>query len=579
MARSNPTPRGLKVSTEESLALRIPSISLPPYGKVVDIETSEIIPFNPEQATYKLQQTLVGYFSEESLIEGRDLTYWLTVLKGRQTGSTTACTMCLYPLVSYTPGVSAAIIADKQARANDMFKRLNLAYNHWPKNIRTDRESTNESKCLTTSIDSKVNVLSAESPDVGIGLSVDYLVGSECPLWANASEQMSSLLPAMIKRKASKVVMESTPQPLSAPSGEWWRDHWFDSKRGKGRWRAAFFPFWDAKANRAPWPKGSAITLEEQRLLDAYGKPDPYGHPGLTLENLAFRRFYMDSDSEVRRNPELFKVWFPFDDLTCWISQGVGVIPNHALDRHVRPGLAREDDEYVEFEPPHPDGIYVIGCDPAGTGRDNAGNDHCSFQVLRIWDDEWRQVAVFGGDADTLRFCHKLDAVGRRYNNALLGVERNGVGHAVVTMMRHLKYPNLFHDGAFNPGIYKSSEEEWVAVLIDSLIDKLTLLGEDTVSQVQGYRRDRDHERSLKAERFAKNAGGRRKRHHWDKVSALMVACAVAPKAPRRYKLVEQPKNVVLFGDMTWDQHLEYEKKLASFRDKRAPRRIHGRRR
>lgn len=561
------------------MALRLPSVSLPLYGKVVDINTSSIIPFEPDNVSYKLQQTLISYFSDDSLIDGRDETYWLTMLKARQSSCSTGAAMCVYPLVSYTPGVNAAIIADKQARANALFKSLNTTYNYWQKNIRTERESTNESKCLTTSIDSKVNVLSAESPDVGIGLSVDYLIGSECPLWADAAAQMSGLLPAMINRRNSKVVMESTPQPLSAPSGEWWRDHWLDSKRGMGRWRAAFFPFWDAKANRRPWPKNSAVTIEEQRLLDRYGKTDQWGHPGLTLENLAFRRLYMDTDTEIRRNPDLFRVWYPFDDITCWIAQGVGVIPGHALERHLQPDLASEKDEYTEFEPPHPDGVYVIGCDPSGTGRDDAGNDHCAFQVLRIWDDEWKQVAVFGGIADTLRFCHKLNDVGLRYNKALIGVERNGVGHAVTTMLRALKYPNLYHDAAFQPGLFKSSEEEWVSILIDSLMDKLTLVGDDTVSQVQGYRRDRDHERTLKAERFARSSGGRRKRHHWDKVSALMVACAIAPKAPRRYKPVQQPENVVLFGDMTWKQHEEYALKVARFKNNVTNRRIHGRRR
>jgi hypothetical protein len=101
---------------------------------------------------------------------------------------------------------------------------------------------------------------------------------------------------------------------MSMPSTEWWRDQCRDAKLGMGRWVYAFFPFWDGKLNRRPWPKNSKLTAEEVGLLDRYG------HLGLKKENLAFRRLMMETDAEIRRNPDLFKVYYPFDDVSCWIA-------------------------------------------------------------------------------------------------------------------------------------------------------------------------------------------------------------------------------------------------------------------
>lgn len=562
----------MKVSADIAKALAKPAISLPRYGKIVDLQTSQIEVFDSTRLTYKCQDTIVGYMSDPPLTDTGE-TVWVCVLKGRQTGGSTTGALCLYPPVAYQPGVNAGIIADRKKRADYLFDRINLCDKYWPDDIRTPRENTNETRALTTEDGSKLIVMSAESEAVGIGLSLDYLMGSELPFWTDAGTQLSMIQPAMMNRLQSRLMLESTPAPLSEPSGQWWMDHWADAVRAKGRFRGAFFPFWDSKANVRPWPKGSAVTVEELRLLERFGKTDQWGHPGLTLENLAFRRWVMDSDAKIRRNPDLFGVFYPFDDVSCWIAQGLGVVPVYALDRHLQHDLHPEEEDYTEFRPPNPDAVYVIGVDPSGYGR-----DHAAFQVIEVWDDEWVQVASYGAVTDPNIFAQKLFDTGIRYNKAKICIERNGPGVAQTALLRHMKYPNLHYDGWGKPGVHKSNQEEWLSLLVDALLDKLTLLGRDTVMQTKGYRHDRMNERTMKAEILRPGNAGRRARHHWDKVSALMVACAVAPSAPRRYKRVEKPGNVLLFQEMTWDQHVEYIKKVESLKLP-AKRRIHYRRR
>ena len=105
------------------------------------------------------------------------------------------------------------------------------------------------------------------------------------------------------------------------------------ASQGSGRHKAIFLPFWDGKLNARPVPKGFQPTNEEIDLLNRYS------HLGLQQENLVFRRFIMDTDPEIRRNPEMFGVMYPFDDISCWIASTNAAIPEHALEEHLNSEL------------------------------------------------------------------------------------------------------------------------------------------------------------------------------------------------------------------------------------------------
>lgn len=523
-----------------------PAVSLRLYGKVVDQETSEVVTYDPTRIARNLQQTIVSYLSDPPLTADSHMR-WLTCLGYRQAGKSTCAATSVYPLVAYNEGWDAVLIADKKDRAQYLFDRVMFLHNHWSPEVRTKQISTNETRSLTLENGSKYRVLSGESDAVGIGQSVDVFIGSELPYWANASRQFSLIYPAMINRKRSRMLLESTPAPLSEPSAQWWMDKCRDAQMGRGRDLFAFFPFWDGFLNRRAWPVGQPLSHEEIRLMELYGPQ------GLAHENLAFRRHVMDSDPEIRRNPDLFGVYYPFDPITCWISSGAGMIPASAVERFRL--LMPESDGLTIFKEPSAGAQYLIGVDPSGWGR-----DHAAFQVLEVWDDSWEQVASFGANVDPNDFAEILEQTGVKYNMARIGVERNGVGAAPIVLLRQSKYPNLHYDQAYKPGVHKSNHDEWVTLLVDALLDKLLLHGDDTVAQIRGYRGDKTVERTIRSELLSTNAGRRRARHHWDKASALMVACAIAPYMPVRYRPKPKPDNVVMFRDMTWNQLKDYEK-------------------
>tara|TARA_R110002012_G_scaffold163877_5_gene326302 strand:- start:36 stop:1193 length:1158 start_codon:yes stop_codon:yes gene_type:complete len=357
--------------------------------------------------------------------------------------------------------------------------------------------------------------------------------------------------PSLINRQEALVVFEATPWERNCA----WHEHYVMAKQGSGRHKAVFFPFWDGKLNARATPKDFVPTNEEISLLNRYGGQ------GLSTDNLVFRRFIMDTDPEVRRNPEMFGVMYPFDDISCWIASANAAIPEHALKKHLARELIPWTGPYQEYEAPQEGAIYVIGVDPSGY----AARDHASFQVLKCWRDEWTQVACFAEHMDPLSFTNQLIRVANRYNRASICVESNGVGQSVLALLNDREYPNMYYEAKFKPGFTSTSKslDQATGWLIDGLLDELVLNDRDTLQQIQTYKNDKRTEESAASEILRGSASSRRReRHHWDKVSALLMAVVAARRAPVREKPGGEKKdtNVLLFTGMSYDSQEKYRK-------------------
>ena len=554
--------------------LQNPSESLPRFAHIIDQKTSERLPYSPGAITRNLQSTIVSYASNPP-VTAHGQVKWLALLGYRQGGKSTAGELAFYPKAAYRYGHDHVCIADTRPRADYLHQRVHITHRNWPEEIRSPTVSTREARQLTFDPDlmigGKMRVLSAHTEAVGIGQSPDSLHGSEPPFWKNGSYAWSLIQPSMINRDRALVLLEGTAAPADAPSVEWWKDVCHDAKLGRGRWVYAFFPYWDGKLNSRPWPKDWTLENDEVRLLERYGPL------GMTKDNLAFRRFVLDTDKEMRRYPELFDVFYPKDDTSCWIASAKGVIPKHVLERHLNGSLTEWVGPYMEYEPPEAGAIYAIGVDPAGY----AARDHASFQIFKVYDGEWTQVACYAGHTEPVGFTREIIRAHERYNSAKIGVEINGVGAAVVALLEEAGLSrHLYYEKPYKPGITTTAKslDQMLGWLIDALRDELTLNDEDTVSQALSYGHDKRTERSANSELLRGTGGGRgrRERHHWDKISALMMAIVVARNLPRRVKkeAPDELGNVLLFKDMTYDQVTSYRESLAKDEaDRQRPRR------
>ena len=166
-----------------------------------------------------------------------------------------------------------------------------------------------------------------------------------------------------------------------------------------------------------------------------------------------------------------------------------------------------------------------------------------------------------------MSFTNQLLRVANRYNKALICVESNGVGQSVLALLNDRDYSNLYYEAKFKPGFTSTSKslDQATGWLIDALMDELVLNDRDTLQQLQTYKNDKRTEESAASEILRGSASGkRRERHHWDKVSALLMAIVGARYLPVRDKpgSKQQETNLLMFTGMSYDDQERYRKKL-----------------
>ena len=89
-------------------------------------------------------------------------------------------------------------------------------------------------------------------------------------------------------------------------------------------------------------------------------------------------------------------------------------------------------------------------------------------------------------------------ALARRYNNAIVSIERNGVGAGCIQYMQAMGYNGLYYDDNLKPGINKSSEEQVLGVLGEALRSTLSLRSGRLADQIVSYRRDMSVQQSMR---------------------------------------------------------------------------------
>mgnify|MGYP003134624820 FL=1 len=532
--------------------LRDPAKSLPAFGQVHDQKTSQFIPYDPKRITATMQTDVLDYLSNPPQTSDNQNKF-LTILTARQMGKSLSVEYGCYPLAAYNPGWDHVCIADNAARAEYLHRRVHHLHQKWPGDVRSPTVHSRESRQLSFKPmqGGKMRVLSAESGAVGIGQSPDSFHASECPFWDDFSGSMFLIWPSLVNRDNAIAIFESTPWEANSD----WHHHYLEAKAGNGRNMAKFYPFWDGALNRRAWDKSWKLENEEIDFMNRYQKD------GLTKEHLAFRRFLLSTDQQLRRRPDLFPVFYPFDDLSCWIAAANAAIPAHALERHRNKELTPWKEPYMEYEKPQEGAIYAIGADPCG----HAARDHAAFQVLKVYDGEWTQVATYAAHVDPIIFTRKLMEVGERYNNARIVVESNGVGQAVLSLLREWDYRNLYYEKARRPGFTTTGKslDQMLGYTIDALLDDLELNDENTVEQLMSYKNDKHIEEGPNSEIARGEANRkRRERHHWDKVSAMMMAIIGARDLPRRSKpgFSDPDANIIELRPYTYKERLQLYK-------------------
>lgn len=378
-------------------------------------------------------------------------------LKPRQGGYTTYMIIRRLLLACIlNPGHNGLLIAQKSKSASDYFRILKRAFNLFAVSDPFDKGKnalakelhrhllhtvySNRRELVFDQLDLAIRCESAEVEEVGQGYTYMHVVASEVARWEHNPEATLSNLKESIP-KGGTFDMEST---ANGYGGYFFEECMRARNVQEGVYREFtyhFHPWWFHEEYKDEEPVEEAtLTKEEQRLLMTYGE----GENNVDLHKLAWRR---RKKEELRQD---FDEKYPEDDITCFLLTGGQFFDREILKtRHMElmTYKPRElHDKLTIFKKEKPHRRYIIGVDVAeGTAADDAGND-LDWSCAYVIDEETgEECASYRDQVIPEELGWDMAALGKRYNDALIAVERNEDGGAVIlTLEVACMYMNLY---------------------------------------------------------------------------------------------------------------------------------------
>ncbi len=348
------------------------------------------------------------------------------VLKARQLGITTYVAARFFVSTITRPGTLTVQVAHDQTSAEEIFRIVHRYLANLPAVLRAgvlETSRSNVKQIAFPHLDSEYRVETAADPNAGRGSTIQNLHCSEVARWPNdAAATLASLRAAV--PPDGEIVLESTPNGAGGCFYEEWQN-----AEEKGYTRH-FFPWWWEPSYRKRGALGE-LTDEEKQLVKMHG---------LSREQIRFRRD-MRANFGIRAREE-----FAESPIECFLASGECVFDVEKIGRRIAdlpsPVETRDNGRLEIYYPPrHKE--YIVGVDPAGGGTDG---DYSAVQVLDC--ETGLQCAEFRGHCTPPELAHLVGELAREYNGALVAVERNNHGHAVLAQLESTeRYEHLYAQG------------------------------------------------------------------------------------------------------------------------------------
>ncbi len=355
------------------------------------------------------------------------------VLKARQLGITTYVAARFFNHTMTHPGTLSVQVAHDQQAAEEIFRIVHRFVENLPAPLRKGVLRTsraNVRQIVFPCIDSEYRVETAADPNAGRGLTIQNLHCSEVARWPrDAAATLASLRAAV--PPDGEIVLESTPDGACGC----FYDEWVRARQTG--YTRHFFPWWWEPTYRRE-VKIMDFTETELELMLKHR---------LDAGQIAFRR-------EMRANfGSRMAEEYAEDPESCFMASGDCIFDVEVIDRRMREQRTiveqRNNATMLVFFPAitGDNGAmpkeYIIGVDPSGGGSDG---DYACAQVIER--SSGMQCAELQGHFAPADLAARVALIGREYNHALIAVERNNHGYAVLASLTlHEGYNNVYHQG------------------------------------------------------------------------------------------------------------------------------------
>ena len=460
--------------------------------KIVEFGTKKLIPFK-----LNIVQKILHEMAEQQMREEEHVR--IIVLKARRFGISTYIQARFFKKASTEFNKSVHIATHDRATSDTMFGMARVMEQNYPKVIKPDLMYSGKRELTWASEDggglnSGYKLSSVAGSEVR-GDAIDYLHCSEVSSWGESARNFAvGLQNCVLSGFNTEVWLESTAKGV----GNFFYDEFWRAHRGESGFRSAFFPWFIF-----PDYKRSLTTdeLENDKFLNSLGSEKRYGGSNevdllgykkiydigdkkiefeITEEHLKWRRLTIDT--QCQGDILMFNQEYPVTEESAFISSGRSVFDLNILSRmqlrineayqYKPPDIYRvpvnefgmmhngvirdrkmkyylDPDDAGDFEVwvhPVPDREYRIGADVSeGIEVSNRDTDYSTICVID--SESLEQCALWRGKIDPDLLAWVLCSIGKYYNEALIGVERNNHGLTTLTSLRNIhQYPNIYFE-------------------------------------------------------------------------------------------------------------------------------------
>lgn len=361
------------------------------YVKIQSPNEGGTVPFN----LYPFQEgTLQKYIDDRFLL----------ILKSRQMGITTLVAAYSLWQMIFNSDRSILIISIKQEVSKEIITKVRFANDHLPSFLKVQATEDNRLS-LRLKNGSQIQATSS-STDAGRSKAVSLLVLDEAAFIENADEIWTSAFNTL--STGGRAIILSTPNGV----GNWFHKMWIDAEKGRN----------DFKTLRLPWhlhPKRDQVWRD------------------LQTKNMGARQAAQECDCD-------------------FLTSGTNVIDLMTLQEYEdnkimidgapRPEMGVKNPIEMRYSSclwiwslPKPDRDYIVCADPAR----GDGSDYSAAHVLDL--ETLEQVAEFQQQIPPKEFADILVNMATEWNDALLIVEYNGLGPAILQRIIDRQYKNTFY--------------------------------------------------------------------------------------------------------------------------------------
>src|SRR5512146_215644 len=383
------------------------------------------------------------------------------VLKARQLGVTTV-TLALDLFWTFKwPGLQGSIISDTDSN-KEMFREMLARYfEGLPRNMKAPLKIHNRNQLVFRNRSGIQYMVAGirSGGNLGRAKALNHVHATECSSWAD-EEGLASLQSSLAEKSPNRLyIFESTARGF-----DMFYDMCQTAKRAITQ-RFIFIGWWqkedysfraDEQEYKVYWGAAPSLTAKER---ESVRKVKQYYDYDITPEQIAWYRRHLN---EKKNGDEMWmRQEYPFDEDEAFVVAGAQFFTSEKLTNgylyakkqkydsyryitgsefqftQIKPTNA-QNAELKVWEEPQPEGVYVMGADPAYGSSDWA--DRFALEVYRCYSDRLVQVAEYcTADIMPYQFAWIIAHLGGAYRNVMLNLEITGPGGAVVTELMNLQ--------------------------------------------------------------------------------------------------------------------------------------------